>query len=71
MIAAYSKPIVIVSKKIMLKRVPMISALCQPKVRSLEAGLIEILRAAIDMANPRTSVAKCAVSVKMAIELAM
>jgi hypothetical protein len=62
---------VIVKRKIILSKVPMISALCHPKVRSLEAGLIEIFNAAIDIANPSTSVARWAVSVNMAIELAI
>jgi hypothetical protein len=69
-IAAYKSQIVMVNKKMMLRRVPMISALCHPNVRSLDAGLIDIFNAAIDIANPRTSVAKCAVSVKIAMELA-
>ena len=59
-----------VSKKMIEAIVPMISALCHPKVRSLDAGLRVILRAAIDILNPMTSEARCAVSVKMAIEFA-
>ena len=48
----------------------MISALCHPKVSSLEAGLIDIFIAIIDIMNPTISDVKCAVSVKIAIELA-
>lgn len=50
--------------------VPIISALCQPNVSSLEAGLIDIFMATIDIINPTISDAKWAVSVKIAIELA-
>ena len=50
--------------------VPMISALCHPKVSSFDAGLNESLRAIIDIPNPIISEDKWAVSVKMAILLA-
>ena len=59
-----------VSKKMTLIIVPMISALFQPKVNSFEAGRIDILSAIILMANPIISEARCAVSVKIAIEFA-
>lgn len=53
-----------------LLSVPMISALYHPKVSSLEAGLMDMFRAVIDIANPIISDAKCAVSVNIAIEFA-
>ena len=48
----------------------MTSALCHPKVNSLEAGLIDIFIATINIINPIISEPKCAVSVKIAIEFA-
>lgn len=59
-----------VSKKIILAIVPITSALCHPKVRFIEDGLIDIFIATIDIMKPIISDAKCAVSVKIAIELA-
>ena len=52
-------------------RVPTISALCQPKVRLLFAALYAIVRARIDIPKPSISLAKCAESVKIAIEPAI
>ena len=68
--ALKTSTIVRVNKKMILKRVPRISALCHPKVNSLDDSLIAILRAPIEMANPIISELRCAVSVKIAIELA-
>ena len=48
----------------------MISALCHPKVSSLEAGLMDIFIATIDIMKPTISEPRCAVSVKIAIEFA-
>lgn len=59
-----------VTMNITLTSVPMISALCHPKVNSFDASLRDIFIAAIEIIKPTTSVAKCAVSVNMAIELA-
>lgn len=50
--------------------VPIISALFHPKVSSLDLGLIAIFIATIEIMKPIISEAKCAVSVKIAIELA-
>lgn len=50
--------------------VPMISALCHPKVSSFDAGFIDILIANMDIMKPIISEPKWAVSVKIAIELA-
>ena len=61
--ASKTSQIVKVSKKIILQRVPRISALCHPKVSSLEAGRIDILRAAIEMPKLIMSEARCAESV--------
>ena len=68
--ASKTSQIVRVNKKMILNKVPRISALCHPKVNSLDDSLIANLRAAIDMANPIISELRCAVSVKIAIELA-
>lgn len=59
---------VIVHKKITEARVPIISALCHPNVSSFDAGLSETFKAYIEITKPSMSVAKCAVSVKMAID---
>lgn len=55
----------------MLISVAMTSALCHPKVSFFVGFLMLILRARIDIINPNKSVAKCAQSVKIAIELEM
>lgn len=68
--ASKTNQIVNVSKKIIETIVPMISALCQPNVSSYEAGLMDIFMATIDIMKPTISEAKCAVSVKIAIEFA-
>ena len=68
--ASKTSQIVKVSKKMILLIVPIISALCHPKVSSFEAGLIDIFIATIDIMKPIISEARCAVSVKIAIELA-
>ena len=70
-VASNKSQIVIVSKNMTLERVPMISALCHPKVSSLDAGLSDTFNAYIDITNPSMSVARCAVSVKIAIEFAI
>jgi len=41
-----------VSKKIIEHIVPIISALCHPKVSSFEAGFIDIFMATMDIMNP-------------------
>jgi len=69
-IASNSSHIVRVSKKMTEIIVPIISALYHPQVCPLDAGLMVILRATIDIIKPIISEAKCAVSVKMAIEFA-
>jgi len=69
-VASKTNQIVNVSKKIIETIVPMISALCQPNVSSYEAGLMDIFMATIDIMKPTISEAKCAVSVKIAIEFA-
>jgi hypothetical protein len=68
--ASKTSQIVRVNKKMILNKVPRISALCHPNVSSLDADLIANLSAAIDMANPTISEVRCAVSVKIAMELA-
>jgi len=70
LVASKTSQIVKVSKKIIETIVPMISALCQPKVSSLDAGLMDIFMATIDIMKPTMSEARCAVSVKIAIEFA-
>lgn len=69
-VASKTSQIVKVSKKIIEHIVPIISALCHPNVSSLEAGLKDIFIATMDIMNPIISDAKCAVSVKIAIEFA-
>jgi len=69
-VASKTIQIVRVNKKMILNKVPRISALCHPKVSSLEDDLIANFRAPIEMANPTISEVRCAVSVKIAIELA-
>ena len=61
--ASKTSQMVKVNKKIILISVPIISALCHPKVSSLDDGLIAIFKANIEMANPIISEAKCAESV--------
>ena len=62
---------VIVIRKNTLIRVPIISARCIPKVYFIVAGLRVILSAVMENANPIISDARCAVSVKIAIEFAI
>jgi hypothetical protein len=69
-VASKTSQIVKVRRKIILVIVPMISALCHPKVSSLDAGLNDIFMATMDIMKPTISEAKCAVSVKIAIEFA-
>jgi len=57
-VASKTSQIVRVSKKIILHMVPIISALCHPKVSSFDAGLIDIFIATIDIMNPIISEAK-------------
>jgi hypothetical protein len=57
-----------VNKKIIEHIVPIISALCHPKVSSFDAGLKVIFKAKIDILNPTKSDAKWAVSAKIAME---
>ena len=52
-------------------RVPMISARCQPKVKLLEEAFVAKLSAKIEIPKPSRSEAKCAESVKIAIEPAI
>jgi len=61
--ASKTSQMVKVNKKTILISVPRISALCHPKVSSLDAGLIATFKAIIDMANPIMSEARCAESV--------
>jgi len=68
--ASKTSQMVRVSKKIIEHMVPMISALCHPKVSSFDAGFIDILIANMDIMKPIMSEPKCAVSVKIAIEFA-
>lgn len=70
LVASTTNQRVSVTKKETLISVPRISALCHPKVSSWEAGLILILSAIMDILKPIMSEARCAVSVKIAIELA-
>jgi len=62
-VASKTSQMVKVNKKTILVSVPKISALCHPKVSYFDAGLIANFKAAIDMANPIISEAKCAESV--------
>ena len=57
-------------RKATLRRVPIISARCKPKVYFIVAGPRVILRATIEKAKPIISEARCAVSVNMAMEFA-
>jgi hypothetical protein len=50
--ASNTSQMVRVSKKIIEHMVPMISALCHPKVSSFDAGFIDILIANIDIMKP-------------------
>ena len=52
-------------------RVPTISARCQPKVKLFVADFCAIVNARIEMPKPSISLARCAESVKMAIEPAI
>ena len=51
--------------------VPIISALCQPKVKFLFADFWAMVRARMEMPKPTKSLAKCAESVKIAIDPAI
>ena len=52
-------------------RVPIISALCQPYVKLFVAAFCDIVRAKIETAKPTKSLAKCAESVKIAMDPAI
>lgn len=70
LVASKQSQMVMATKNVTLMRVPMISALAHPKViLPLEPYLL-ILSERIDIPNPSMSEPRCAVSVKMAIELA-
>ena len=69
-VASNTSHMVKVNKNMILTIVPIISALCHPNVSSFEAGLIDIFIATIDIIKPTISDAKCAVSVKIAMEFA-
>jgi len=51
-VASNTSHMVNVSKKIIEHIVPIISALCHPKVSSFEAGFIDIFMATMDIMNP-------------------
>lgn len=67
-VASTISQIVTMTKNATLMSVPITSALCHPNVIYSVDGFKLILIASMDIMKPIISVAKCAQSVKMAIE---
>ena len=68
-VASTTSQTVTMTKNATLMSVPITSALCHPNVICSVDGFKLILMASMDIMNPIISVAKCAQSVKIAMEL--